>query len=129
MSKTLKLNVSFPMTIVVSGESLLEVQKAREQMRAISEDKASAFTGESKAHYELFKGDLSDEAVLERIYRSGIRRFMREDFLKEITGNEATARLGSVKVSFEEFILAKTCTCEGAAGCTECPAPRWTQTV
>lgn len=129
MSKTLKLNVSFPMTIVVSGESLLELQKARKDVRGLPAEKVAGLKGESKAHCELLSGDLSDEAVLERIYRSGIRRFMREDFLKDITGNEATARLGSVKVSFEEFILAKACTCEGKSGCTECPGPRWTKTV
>lgn len=118
MAKTLKLNVSFPMTIVVSTDTITALKETREEARLIPAEKIAELKGETKFRAELFRGDKSEEELLELIYRAGIREFITKDMRNEIAGNEAKIRLGSVKVSFEDSsVLARSCDCNA---CYEC---------
>ncbi|MGV8919554.1 MAG: hypothetical protein ACOH2R_17435 [Pseudomonas sp.] len=123
MSKTLKLTVSFPMTIVVKTETIKDLQETRAQAREIPDEEMATLKGEQKFRTELFRSDRPDEELLELVYRSGIRELLREDFIKQITGNEATVRLGSVKVAFEAPMVPVVKPDD------VCGGPRWTETV
>lgn len=112
MAKTLKLNVSFPMTIVVSTDAMTAIKAIREEVRLTPAEKIAELTGETKFSAELFRGDKSEEEMLELIYRAGIREFITKDMRKEIAGNEARIRLGSVKVVFEKPAEKPFCCCE-----------------
>ena len=119
MAKTLKLNVSFPMTAVISTETVKEFQEARNAARSILADPDSkALKGEVKFRIELLASDKTDDEVLETIYRSGIRDFIRSDLAKEIGGSEANIRTGDCKVVFETREKpAEGCDC---GSCMEC---------
>lgn len=149
MSKTMKMTVSFPMTLVFTEETLKDFREAREEVRKLTPEEIAKVTkGETKARMEMFASDMSDERLLEIILRSGIREHMRNDFLKEIAGSEAAGRLGSVKVTFETPMVPRSC--QGCiktectldarltnSGCQfkttglreACGGPRWTETV
>ena len=110
MSKTLKLNVSFPMSIVFKAEAIEALEKAREECRAFTPEKiAEVPKGEGKARLEMFVSDMTTERLLEVIVRAGIREHMRGDFLKEIQGSESRCRVGSVKVAFEAPMVPRSC--------------------
>ncbi|WYW04279.1 host HNS inhibition protein [Pseudomonas phage vB_PpuP-Kompost-2] len=109
MSKTLKMNVTFPMSIVVKTETVLEFQKDRKLARELSPEKVAKFKGEQLAGYHLLVGDRSDEEVLEIIYRKGIRETVREGISRELPGSEATVTVGDIKVSFEEPMQPRSC--------------------
>jgi hypothetical protein len=144
---TLKLNVSFPMTIVVKTETLKAFDATREEIRKIPAEEIAALKGEAKFRAELFRGDRTTEQVMELIYRAGIRELIRKELVEEITGNESTARLGCIKVTYETPMVPRSCDrCIVAecprteardvnAGCIEKrtgvrePGPRWTETV
>uniref|UniRef100_A0AB74UQ40 Host HNS inhibition protein n=1 Tax=Salmonella phage Phylax-28 TaxID=3349226 RepID=A0AB74UQ40_9CAUD len=112
MAKTFKLNVSFPMTIVVATDTITALKETREEARKIPAEKIAELTGETKFRAELFRGDRSEEELLELIYRAGIREFITKDMRNEIAGNEAKIRLGSVKVVFEKPSEKPYCCCE-----------------
>lgn len=99
MAKTLKLNVSFPMTIVVATDTITALKATREEARLIHSEKIAKLNGETK-------------------FRAGIREFITRYMRNKIAGNEAKIRLGSVKVSFEDnSLLARSCDCNA---CHEC---------
>lgn len=120
MAKTLKLNVTFPMSIVVSSETIKDFAEAREEARKMLADEniKARLKGETKYRVELLAGDKTDEQCFEQIYRQGIREFIKKDLAKEISGNEARLRIGDVKVTFEDrSVLARSCDCNA---CYEC---------
>ncbi|UMO76101.1 hypothetical protein PF_00027 [Pseudomonas phage P413] len=99
MAITLKTNVSFPMTMVVTSETVKDFQEARNEARQILAS-GKVLKGHTKYRVELMASDLTDEQCFERIYREGIREFLKKDFVNEIQGNESRIRVGDVKVSF-----------------------------
>jgi len=109
MSKTLKLTVTFPMSIVVKTETVLEFQADRIKARELPAEKVAKMTGEVLAGFKLLVGDRTDEEVLEIIYRKGIREIIREGVQRELPGNEATCTVGDIKVSFDSPMLPKSC--------------------
>lgn len=109
MSKTLKITVNFPMSIVVKTETVLEFQADRVKARAMPAEKVAKMKGEALAGYHLLVGDRSDEEVLEIIYRKGIRETVREGIERELPGNEATVTVGDIKVSFDCPMLPRSC--------------------
>lgn len=109
MSKTLKLNVSFPLSIVIHSETIKELQESREEARALTTEEVSKFRGQRKANYLMLISDKPDEEIFEVIYRAGIREHMRTTLLKDLQGNEARIRLGDVKVVFEKFEKPTAC--------------------
>ncbi|WYW04228.1 host HNS inhibition protein [Pseudomonas phage vB_PpuP-Kallioja] len=145
MSMTLKLNVSFPMTIVVKAETLKAFDETREEARKIPAEEIEKLKGETKFRAELFRGDRTTEQVMELIYRAGIRELIRKELVEEITGNESTARLGCIKVTYEappkrscqgcietNCVLAERNTnagCDNKRTGVREPGPRWTETV
>lgn len=147
MAMTLKLNVTFTMSIVVSSETIKDFAEAREEARKIlADEKAkSRLKGETKYRVELLAGDKTDEQVFEQIYRQGIRECIKKDLAKEIAGTESRVRVGDVKVAFEappkrscqgcietNCVMAERNTNAGRdnkrTGFRE-PGPRWTETV
>lgn len=124
MAMTLKLNVTFPMSIVVSSETIKDFAEAREEARKIlADEKAkSRLKGETKYRVELLAGDKTDEQCFEQIYRQGIRESIKKDLAKEIAGTESRVRVGDVKVAFEDrSVLARSCDCNA---CFECKIAR-----
>jgi len=100
MAKTLKLNVSFPMSVVVKSEIIADFQEARKEARKILAS-GKALRGHTKYRVELMASDKTDEQCFEQIYREGIREFLKKDFIKELEGNESRIRVGDVKVVYE----------------------------
>lgn len=114
MSKTFKITVNFPLTLVVSTETVKELTEAREAAREIS-GSGKVLKGEPKFRVELLASDKPDDEVLETIYRSGIRQLLRDDFMKELCGDEGVrGRLGDVKVVFDTPKVPRSC-----QGCTQ----------
>lgn len=109
MAKTLKMNITFPMTIVVKTETLETLEEARKDLRELTPEKVVLLKGESKFRYELFTGDKPTEEVLEVIYRMGLRTGIREVIMDEIQGNESNCRVGDIKVSFEKPQAPRSC--------------------
>lgn len=101
MAKTFKLTVSFPMSLVVSDEVVKDFQEARIEARSILTS-GKVLKGESKFRVELLGSDKPDDEVLETVFRAGVRQVLREDFLKEVCGNESKGRMGDVRVVFEK---------------------------
>jgi hypothetical protein len=145
MSKTLKMTISLPMTVVVKTESVAALEASREEIRQMPAEKVAALKGAQKFRYELFAGDKTTEQVLEVIYRQGLREGIRELIMGEIQGNESACRVGDIKVTFQK---GPKPSCQGCvqtecihpnraqnAGCelkmvgTREPGPRWTETV
>lgn len=145
MSKTLKLTVSFPMTIVVKTDTITQLRESREEARKIPAEEVAKLRGETKFRFELFTGDKSDEEVLETIYRQGLRSGVRELIMGEIQGNESTCRLGDIKVTFQappkrscQGCIETNCVkaerntnagCDGKRTGVREPGPRWTETL
>lgn len=145
MAKTLKMQISFPMTIVVKAETLVALEDSRKEARETPAEKVAKLKGESKFRYELLTGDKPTEEVLEVIYRQGLRAGIRELIMDEIQGNESTCRVGDIKVAFEappkrscQGCIKVDCTLDARltnAGCDHKrtgirePGPRWTETV
>lgn len=146
MAKTLKMQITFPMTIVVKTETLETLEGARKDLRELPAEKVALLKGESKFRYELFTGDKPTEEVLEVIYRMGLRTGIREVIMDEIQGNESNCRVGDIKVTFEKPIVPRSCDrcikdkCQLDARLTNSgcqfkttglrePGPRWTKTV
>jgi hypothetical protein len=122
MAKTLKLNVSFPMSIVIKAETIADLQKIRKDSLEIPAEKLAKLNGEARFKVGLFTGDKTDEQILEIIFRSGIRTFLREDLRKELEGDESRIRVGDVKVVYEDqSVLARACSC---GACFECRIAR-----
>jgi hypothetical protein len=129
MAKTFKLNVSFPMTLKVSTDTVNEFLEARKDAREILAS-GKVLKGESKFRVELLASDKEDDEVLQTIFRTGIREVIRKDLIKEICGNESTGSVGDTLVVFETFQKPEVCTCDGVTtGCSRCPGKRWTETV
>jgi hypothetical protein len=147
MAKTFKLNVSFPMSLVVHTETVKDFTETRGEAREILA-RGTALKGETKFRVELLASDKTDDEVLETIFRAGIRQVLREDFLKGVCGDESRGRLGDVKVTFETPMVPRSCDrCTQEAcfhpnrianiGCElkrtglreACGGPRWTETV
>ena len=106
MSITMKARVSFTMTIVVPTETMEHIAKARQAVRDVDPatfaSKIKEADKEERYRVELFRGDKTDEQVVQQIYRSAMRQFIRNDFRKEICSNESQARIGDTIVTFEE---------------------------
>ncbi|WGH28288.1 hypothetical protein 10P302A_gene0028 [Pseudomonas phage 10P302A] len=121
MAKTFKLHVSFPMSLVVSTETVKDFQEAREMARKILAENTKPLKGETKFRVELMASDKDDDEVLQTIFRAGIRQVLREDFLKEVCGNESTGKIGDMKVVYaprcETCIHDKTCPKVAVFGC------------
>jgi hypothetical protein len=148
MSKTLKMTISLPLTVVVKTESITALEASREEIRQMPAEKVAALKGAQKFRYELFAGDKTTEQVLEVIYRQGLREGVRDLIMGEIQGNESTCRVGDIKVTFEAPMVPRSCngcikdTCGRpekltGSGCPlkmtglreACGGPRWTETV
>lgn len=144
MSKTFKLSVNFPLSLVVSAETIEDFIKTRKEAREILAT-GKVLKGEAKFRVELLASDKTDDEVLETVYRAGIRQILREGFIKDLCGNESRGRLGDVKVVYE---AAPKRSCQGCietncvkaerntnAGCdgkrtgVREPGTRWTETV
>lgn len=110
MSITMKAHVSFPMTIVVHSEALEFVAAARAAVKALSpeyrEEKFKKADKEERFKLELFLSDKTDEQVIESIYRTALRAFIRNDLKKELSNSESTARIGDTIVTFEQKAVA-----------------------
>lgn len=106
MSKTLRCTVSFDLKMVFTGESLKELSETREQAREIIQTglcQGRKVHGSQKAMVEMFASPISDEELLERIVRAGLRQFIREDLTKELSGaSDGSSTVGNVKVAFKE---------------------------
>lgn len=109
MSKTLKMTVSFPVSIVVRSDTMAEFVSDRAKARAMPAEKVATLKGEAKVSYDLLTSERTDEELLELIYRKGARQIIREDFSKELGGNESTVRTGDVKVVFEAPMVPRSC--------------------
>uniref|UniRef100_A0AAU6W3C5 Uncharacterized protein n=1 Tax=Pseudomonas phage Lepni01 TaxID=3138536 RepID=A0AAU6W3C5_9VIRU len=124
MAKTFKLNVSFPMSLVVSTETVKDFQEAREMAREILAS-GKPLKGETKFRVGLMAGDKSDDECLQIIFRAGIREVLRNDFLKEVCGSESTGKIGDMKVEYlprcELCIHDKTCIKVARLGCQVVP--------
>lgn len=101
MSKTLKMTVSFPVTVVIRKDTLEEFVADREKARQMPAERIAKLKGEAKVSYDLLVSERTDEELLELIYRKGVRQIIREDFPKELGGSESTVRTGDVKVVYE----------------------------
>lgn len=119
MAITLKTNVSFPMTIVVTSETIKDFQEARQEAREILAS-GKELKGQTKYRVEMFASDMTDEQIFERIYREGVREFIKKDFINEIQGNESRIRVGDVKVSFvPNAVVPRKCELhDDRKGCT-----------
>ncbi|WP_300733866.1 hypothetical protein [Pseudomonas sp.] len=106
MAITLKAHVSFPMTIVVATETMKFVAQARAEVRSVPAEKLAEKLKDAnkleRAKLELFLSDKTDEQVVEWIYRSSLRQFIRDDLRKELCNDESTARIGDTRVIFEQ---------------------------
>ncbi|NMZ63411.1 hypothetical protein HBN99_03635 [Pseudomonas oryzihabitans] len=111
MSKTLKMTVSFPLTMVFNEDQLKQLRESREEAREVVAagfrlgrglERGRKVTGSEKAMCEMFASDLTDEQLLERICRAGIRQFLTQEFANDLKGDGTKVRLGSVKVAYEE---------------------------
>lgn len=102
MAKTLKMLITFPMTVVVKTETIEALEGSRADVRAMDPEKVANLKGEQKFRYELFAGDKTTEEVLEVIYRQGLRSGVRELIMEELQGNESTCRVGDIKVAYEK---------------------------
>lgn len=145
MAKTLKMYITFPMTIVVKTETIETLEEARKDLRELAPEKVALLKGEHKFRYELFTGNKTTEEVLEVIYRMGLRTGIREVIMDEIQGNEANCRVGDIKVTFEtppkrscQGCTQTTCINDARLSNSGCdlkttgvrdPGPRWTETV
>lgn len=119
MAMTLKLNVSFPMTIVVKTETIKAFEETREEARETPVEEIEKLKGENRFRADLFRGDKTTEEVMKLIYRAGIRELINKELKAEICGNESTARLGCVTVRYEP---TKARSCQGCVR-TECSRP------
>lgn len=110
MAITMKAHVSFPLTIVVATETMEYIAAARGAVKALSEEyRAKKFKDANKlerAKLELFLSDKTDEQVVEWIYRSSLRQFIRDELKKELCNDESTARIGDTRVTFEQKAVA-----------------------
>lgn len=122
MAITMKLTVNFPLSIVVSKETLEDFKEARERAREIlAAAEVPKMHGETKYRVELLASDKTDEECLEVIFRQGIREFVRGDLVKEIASTEARVRVGDIKVTYEKPMAPKG-SCQGCIR-TECSRP------
>ena len=147
MSKTFKLSVNFPLSLVVSAETIQDFTETRKEAREILAS-GKALKGEAKFRVDLLASDKTDDEVLETVYRAGIRQILREGFIKDLCGSEARGRMGDIKVVFEAPMVPRSCDrcivescgrkeiltnsgCElKQTGLREaCGGPRWTETV
>lgn len=121
MAKTLKLNVTFPMTVVVNTESVAAVDASRVTAReavAKAAQEGEQLKGEAGAFLRLFASEITTEALLEIIMRKGIREIIRAEMTSELNNAETGVRVGDIKVSYETREVS-------AEGLSE----RWTKTV
>lgn len=103
MSKTLRSTVSFSLSQAFDEEALQVLRESRAEARVLVQaGLPEHIKGDSRAMCEMFASDLTEEQLLERVIRAGIRQYIREDFVKELTGDGQRVRVGSVKVAFEE---------------------------
>jgi len=104
MSITLKAQVTFGLTIVVEKETLKFVSDARAECKAMTPEQVSAklkdATGEERLKFELFRSDKTDEEVIEVIYRTSMRGFLREELKSQLCNSESRARIGNIEVDF-----------------------------
>ncbi|WZX11488.1 hypothetical protein YZUPF006_000026 [Pseudomonas phage YZU-PF-006] len=117
MAKTLKLNVSFPMTVVVNTDACKGLSIARAAAREAV--KQGTINGNKKDNMlNVFASDNTDEEVIEIILRSGVRELVRNELTREMSNDETKATVGDIKVSFENnSVLARSCDCNA---CYEC---------
>ena len=104
MSITLKAQVTFGLTIVVMSETLKFVSDARAECKAMTSEQVTEklrdATGEEKFKFELFRSDKTDEEVIEVIYRTSMRGFLRDELKSQLCNSESRARIGNIKVAF-----------------------------
>ena len=112
MSITLKAEVTFGLTIVVEKETLKFVADARAEVKALTVEKVAEklkdATGEERFKFDLFRSDKTDEEVIEVIYRTSMRGFLRDELKSQLCNDESRARIGNIKVDFRaEELTAK----------------------
>lgn len=123
MAKTLKLNVTFPMTIVVNSETVVAVESARKEAReALSKaaENGEKVKGEAGAFLKLFASELSTEKLLETLTRKGIREVVRKELTSELNNAETSVRVGDIKVTYETPKIPCGCNRTKEA-CLNCP--------
>lgn len=103
MSKTIRSTVTFSLKQVFQEDALEVLRKSREEAREILKAGLPKGThGSQKAMIEMFASDLTEEQLLERVIRAGVREFLAGQFIKELNGDGQKASVGSVTVSFKE---------------------------
>lgn len=112
MAKTLRLTVTFPMTIVVSSETCAELAADRKRIREMPAEKVAKLKGQPKANYELMMSERTDEELMEIIYRAGLRETIRSNIKSEVCSSESTCRIGDIKVTYEKPVEPKG-SCQG----------------
>lgn len=117
MSITLKAQVNFGLTIVVETKSLEFVRDARAACKSMSAEQAAEALkdadGEERFKLNLFRSERTDEEVLEAIYRTYLRGFMRDELKSQLCNSESRARIGNIKVDFNA---------DAPCGCNACHA-------
>ena len=121
MAKTLKLNVTFPMSVVVNTQTVKALEIARAAAReAVKQGELNGDKRDSMVH--VFASDKPTEEVLEIIIRSGVRGLIRDELTRGLTNDETRATVGNIKVAFEgNSALARSCDCNA---CFECKIAR-----
>lgn len=117
MSKTLKLTVSFPMSVVVNSETVAAVEESREALKG-----AKQLKGEEKAMAVLFASERTTEEILEIVMRKGIREILRKELTSELNNTETGVTVGDIKVVYAAPMAPKT-SCQGCIS-TNCEMPQ-----
>lgn len=102
MAKTLKCQVTFPLTLIVNSESEKDLEGARAEAREIVAS-GKELHGEQKAMINAFASERTTEQLLELILRKGIRELVRAELKSEMNNSETKCRIGDIKVDFNAF--------------------------
>lgn len=108
MAKTLKCNVTFPLTLIVNSESVASVEESRKEAREVLAS-GVALSGERKAMIEAFASERTTEELLELILRKGLREIIRSELKSEMNNSETKVRIGDIKVDFEAPLREPKC--------------------
>lgn len=100
MAKTLKCNVTFGATIVVSSDAEKALEAARDLAR-VALKHGEKPKGEQKFLLEAFASERTTEQLLELIVRKGVRELVREELEREMNNDETSTTVGDIKVTFE----------------------------
>ncbi|QHJ81065.1 MAG: hypothetical protein [Bacteriophage sp.] len=99
MAKTLKCQVTFPLTLIVNSESEKDLEGARAEAREIVAS-GKELRGEQKAMITAFASERTTEQLMELILRKGIRELVRAELKSEMNNSGTKCRIGDIKVDF-----------------------------